>query len=68
MSPDPQTLPTAPAALAKEAAKLRTELAHAKRDHALQKLESPAKLRTLRRQLARVLTAQHLTSSNKESA
>lgn len=68
MSAETKRTQTAPAALAKEAVKLRTELAQAKRDHALQKLESPAKLRTLRRQLARVLTAQHVSGSNKESA
>jgi ribosomal protein L29 len=52
------TVPTTPAALEKEVDKLRGELAEARRSHALQKLESPAKLRTLRRRLARVLTVQ----------
>ncbi len=50
------SVPTEPAALAKEAAKLRSELAQAKLEHALQKLDSPAKLRKLRTRLARVLT------------
>ncbi len=67
MSPK-QDLPTTPQALAKEADKLRTEIAEAKRNHALQKLESPATLRTLRRRLARVLTLQSHVQSLKESA
>lgn len=65
MSPK-DDMPTTPQALAKEAEKLRTELAEARRNHALQKLESPATLRTLRRRLARVLTLQ--SQSTKESA
>jgi ribosomal protein L29 len=67
MSPKAE-LPTTPQALAKEADKLRAELAVAKRNHALQKLESPATLRTLRRRLARVLTLQSSSQSKQESA
>lgn len=44
--------------LAKEETKLREELSKARLDHSMQKLESPAKLRALRRRLARVLTMQ----------
>ena len=54
-----EDLPTTPAALTKEAEKLRGELKQARLDHALQKLDSPAKLRALRARLARVLTMQH---------
>jgi ribosomal protein L29 len=67
MSPR-EELPTTPQALAKEAEKLRGELAEARRNHALQKLESPATLRTLRRRLARVMTVQSQSQSPKESA
>ena len=62
--PKVKKTPPAVSPLEKEEAKVRAELSQARRDHALQKLESPAKLRTLRRQLARVMTAQ----ANKESA
>ena len=49
-------LPQGPAALDKEIAKLRGELDKARLAHSLQKLDSPAKLRTLRRRLAQLLT------------
>lgn len=55
MSPQ-EELPTTPQAIAKEEVKLRQELAETRRAHALQKLDSPAKLRKLRRRLARILT------------
>jgi len=53
-------LPATPEGLAKEAAKLRAELRQARLDHVLQKLSSPATLRSTRRQLARVLTVQRV--------
>ena len=49
-------LPQGPAALDKEIAKLRGELDKARLAHSLQKLDSPAKLRTLRRRVAQLLT------------
>jgi ribosomal protein L29 len=51
-------LPDTAQGLAKEVEKLRKELADARVSHALQKLDSPVKLRELRRRLARVLTLQ----------
>lgn len=51
-------LPTTSEGLAKEAVKLRAKLRQDRLDHALQKLSSPATLRSTRRQLARVLTLQ----------
>ena len=50
-------LPTNRPGLEKEVVKLRQELQEARLAHALQKLDSPAKLRQLRRRLAQVLTA-----------
>lgn len=41
--------------------KLRQELQEARFSHSLQKLDSPAKLRTLRRELARALTREKMT-------
>ena len=49
-------LPTNRPGLEKEAAKLRAELSEARLAHSLQKLDSPARLRQLRRRLAQVLT------------
>lgn len=51
-------LPTTKDGLLKEEAKVRHELAAARREHSLQKLGSPATLRKLRVRLARVLTMQ----------
>lgn len=47
-------------------AQLRAELAEARRQHALEKLESPATLKQLRRKLARALTAER--AGRKEAA
>lgn len=52
-------LPDTAAGLAKEAQKVRQELSDARLAHALQKLDSPAKLRSLRRRLAHILTLQN---------
>ena len=51
-------LPTNPADLKKEEAKVREELRQARLEHSLQKLSSTATLRTLRARLARILTMQ----------
>lgn len=56
--PKTTDLPKTADALQKEADKVRKELADARRDHALQKLDSTAKLRKLRVRLAQVLTMQ----------
>lgn len=45
-------------------ADLRQKLAAARQAHVLQKLESPATLRKLRRDLARVLTRQRATTKS----
>lgn len=56
-------LPKTVAGLAKEADRLRGELSKARTALALEKLDSPVKLRNLRRQLARALTAQSSLSA-----
>lgn len=61
-------LPKTEAEAVKEAARLRGELAESKRKHALQKLDTPGTLRTLRRQLARVLTVQHALAASAKAA
>ena len=59
-----QDLPTTVDALTKEAAKVRKELAEARRQHALQKLDSTAKLREMRARLARILTVKRQKEAN----
>lgn len=58
-------IPTTAEGLAKEEAKLRQAIADARLSHALQKLESPATLRTMRARLARVLTMQRQLTKEK---
>jgi ribosomal protein L29 len=52
-------LPKSPKELATLEAKLRQELRGLERDRALQKLESTAKLKLVRRDIARLLTVKH---------
>ncbi|MDP9212064.1 MAG: hypothetical protein M3N59_02195 [bacterium] len=51
-----------------DAAGIRKELETARRDLALQKLDSPARLKQLRRALARTLTKERLTAAGKQEA
>ncbi len=52
-------LPKTPKELAVLESKLREELRGLERDRALQKLDSTAKLKLVRRDIARVLTVKH---------
>lgn len=49
-------------------AQLRADLSAARRDLALNKLDSPAKIRKLRKDLARALTAENAAAKTKEAA
>lgn len=66
-APKPSAKP-APKAGATSVDRLRSDLAEARRQHALEKLESPVTLRKLRKDLARALTAERATVGQKERA
>lgn len=61
--PDGKNKPAAPS----KPDVLRTELAEARREQALGKLDSPAKLRKLRRDLARALTIERAKAGKEPS-
>lgn len=65
----PKPSPAAKSGAVPKVAQLRADLSAARRDQALQKLDSPAKIRKLRKDLARALTAERArTAVPKEGA
>lgn len=67
-APAPKKAAAKAPAAAGTVARLRSDLSTARRDLALQKLDSPVKIRQLRKDLARALTAERATALAKEAA